>query len=217
MNISTYIKTVIFDMDGLLIDSEQYWYQTTETFFTKYNKPFHQSVHMQIRGKSMHDIIAYFKREYGFVGDTEELIAERKRMLYELLLHKVQLMDGASALIQALHHRGIPLAIATAAHKREMAEQMLTKMGVRSLFSVILCGEDVKKNKPAPDIYLQTAKLLHVDPKVCLVLEDTATGVVAGKSAGMTVFGVNSDEAFHEGLKNAGADKILKSLSEIQV
>ncbi len=217
MKIPSHIKAVIFDVDGLLIDSEPYWYQTTETFFDKHNKPFHKSVHMEIRGKGLHDIIEYFKSEHGFEGDTEELIDERKKMLYELLLHKVELMEGANALIHKLNERGFSLAIATAAHKRNMVEQMLTKLEVQSLFSVILCGEDVKKNKPAPDIYLQAAKLLRVDPKVCLVLEDTATGVLAGKSAGMKVFGVNSDKAFHQGLKNAGADTILNSLSEIQV
>ncbi|HSA83940.1 MAG TPA: HAD family phosphatase [Patescibacteria group bacterium] len=215
--IPAFIKAVIFDVDGLLIESEPYWYQTTEAFFEKYNKPFHEDIHKQIRGKSLHDIMEYFKKEYGFVGDTKELIVERKAMLYEVLLDNVALMEGSQVLLHDLHKKGIPMAIATAAHKRDMIEKMLEETGVQSMFSVVLCGEDVAKNKPAPDIYLLAAKQLHVAPKACLVLEDSATGVLAGKSAGMTVYGINGEREFHKGLEEAGADKIFTSLAQIHI
>jgi len=83
-------------------------------------------------------------------------------------------------------------------------------------FSVIVSSDQVKKGKPYPDVYLFTAKLLFLEPNDCLVLEDTVNGVLAGKAAGMEVFGVNKDEKIKKELKNAGADKVFSSLLEIK-
>lgn len=217
MNILKNIKAVIFDVDGLLIDSEPYWYRTTEAFFAKHNKPFHEKIHEHIRGRGLHEIIEYFKKEHGFVGNTETLVAERKAMLYKLLLANVQLMEGAEKIIRHLHKEGMPLAIATSAHEKEIAKQMLSKFGIADMFSVIVCGEDVKKGKLAPDIYLLTAKLLQISPQDCLVFEDAPNGAIAGKAAGMIVYGINKDEYFFNKLKETGADKVFHSLSEVGI
>ena len=217
MKIPRQIKAVIFDVDGLMIDSEPYWYQTTEAFFKKYNKPFHPSIHSHIRGRGLHDIIEYFKKEHGFVGDTDALVAERKEMLYELLLKDVALMEGAEELISKLYKKRMPLAIATSAHTKDKLELMLNKFGIVKMFKFFVSGEDIKKAKPAPDIYLKTAELLHVDPSFCLVFEDAPNGVKAGKAAGMIVYGINKDEDFYSKLIEVGADEVFHSLKEVTV
>jgi HAD superfamily hydrolase (TIGR01509 family) len=213
--IPTHIRAVIFDVDGLLIDSEPYWRQTTKAFFAKYNKPFHENVHRHIMGMGLREIIEYFKHEHGFIGETEALVKERIEMLYELLLKDVVLMEGVEELIRKLHKKGMPLAIATSAHIKEKTQLMLGKFGLEEMFTVFVSGEDVHKAKPAPDIYLKTADLLAVNPKDCLVLEDAPKGVQAGKAAGMYVIGVNKDERIFNELKEAGADSVCHSLEEV--
>jgi len=217
MKIPSTIKAVIFDVDGLLVDSEPYWHQTTEAFFKKHKKPFHQSIHSHIRGRGLHDIIEYFKKEHGFVGDTEALVAERKEMLYKLLFKDVVLMEGAEELIKTLYKKGMPLAIATSAHTKDKLELMLNKFGILKMFKFFVSGEDVQKAKPAPDIYLKTAELLKISPEYCLVFEDAPNGVIAGKAAGMTVYGINKEEDLYSKLKEAGADKVFRSLKEVTV
>jgi len=90
-------------------------------------------------------------------------------------------------------------------------------VGLEAYFSVLVSGDDVPKSKPAPDIYLRTAELLHVAPEQCLVLEDAPNGVAAGKAAGMTVIGVNQDENMHKKLKEAKADEVVHTVEEIAV
>lgn len=217
IKIPDYIQAVIFDVDGLLIDSEPYWHKTTEIFFAKHNKPFTTDVHHRIMGLGLREMMEYFKKEHGFTGDIDEMVTERKELVYAMLLKEVKLMDGAEELIRALHKKGYPLAIATSAHTQDKTVLMLGKFGLAELFAFYVSGEDVKKAKPAPDIYLQTAKLLKIAPKNCLVLEDAPNGVIAGKAAGMYVIGVNKDQRIAKGLTAAKADVVVESLQEIQI
>jgi HAD superfamily hydrolase (TIGR01509 family) len=217
MKIPSYIKAVIFDMDGLLIDSEPYWTKADAEFAQRHGKKYTQEINKRIIGLNHRTVMEILRKEYDLAGNTEELIKERRDILYEKLFKNISYMEGAEKVIQALFSKGYPLAVATAGFPREKIIEILKKLQATSYFSVLVSGYDITHGKPAPDIYLKTAELLHVDPSECLVLEDAPNGVLSGKAAGMTVFGVNSDEAFHKGLKNAGADNILKSLSEIQV
>lgn len=215
MKIPSHIKAVIFDMDGLLIDSEPYWKKTTEAFFAKHNKPFHPRVHEYAHGRGLRDIVEYFKSEWGFEGDTDALIAERKQVLYELLLKELALMEGADKLIRALHKKRIPLAIATSGHSRERTKEILGKVGLEKIFAVLVSGEEVSHAKPDPEIYVKTAKLLTVKSENCLIFEDAPNGVLSGKDAGMFVIGVNTEQEIAEKLQKSGADKVVASLKEV--
>jgi HAD superfamily hydrolase (TIGR01509 family) len=215
MKIPQHIKAVLFDMDGLLIDSEPYWRRTTEAYFAKYNKPFSDEVHRHIMGRGLRDIIEYFKSEWGFVGDTDAMIVERKEMLYTYLLDNLTLMDGAETLIKALHKKGFLLAVATSGHSVEKTKEIVGTFGLEKCFRVFVSGDDVPNAKPAPDIFLKAAEALAVAPKNCLVFEDAPNGVKAGKAAGMTVYGVNADETIYNKLKRANADYVCSSLLDI--
>ena len=217
MKIPHDIKAVIFDMDGLMIDSEPYWEKTTMALFAKQNKPYSPIINEYAHGRGLRDVIEYFKREWGIVGETDALIAERKEMLYEFLLNDLSFMEGAQELIRAIHKKSIPLAIATSAHVKERTNEILSKVDLAKVFAVTVSGEDVKKGKPAPDIYLKTAELLNIDPSQCLVFEDAPNGVIAAKAAGMTVYGINKDEDFYSKLKEVGADEVFRSLKEVTV
>lgn len=159
MKIPKHIKAVIFDMDGLLIDSEPYWRQTTEAYFAKHNKPFSDEVHRHIMGRGLRDIIEYFKSEWGFEGDTDAMIVERKELLYTYLLENLTLMEGAEELIRALHEKSIPLAIATSGHSVEKTKQIVQKFDLEKCFTLFVSGDDVPNAKPSPDIYLKNRKV----------------------------------------------------------
>lgn len=217
MKIPSHIKAVIFDMDGLLIDSEPYWEKTTEAFFAKHNKPLSPAVYEYTLGRGLRDVVEYFKREWGFEGDTDTLIAERKETLYTFLLKDLAFMKGAEELIRAIRKDRLLLAIATSAHSHERTKEILSKADLDKFFPVLVSGDDVKEAKPAPDIYLKTAELLKINPKDCLVFEDAPNGVKAGKAAGMTVYAVNKDESMYSKLKKAGADAVFQSLKEVTV
>jgi len=215
MSIPSYITAAIFDMDGLMINSEPYWAMADKAFFEKYKKPYNSEINLHIMGRGQREIIEYYKKEFGFIGDTSALIIERKNLLYTFLFSNISLMEGVEDIIKFLYQHDIILAVATSGHTTEMAKKILEKVDLGKYFSVVISGDDVAKSKPAPDIYLKTAKILHVDPSECLVFEDASNGVRAGKAAAMTVYGINNGEEIYNKLKEAGADKVFKSMREI--
>src|SRR5690242_14626248 len=128
MKIPSHIKAVIFDMDGLLIDSEPYWEKATEAHFARQKKQFSPIVFEYTLGIGVRDVIEYFKREWGFEGDTDELILERKEILYEFLFKDLSFMEGAEKLIRSIYGKRIPLAIATMGHYRDKLVLILAKL-----------------------------------------------------------------------------------------
>jgi 16S rRNA pseudouridine516 synthase len=215
MKIPRTIKAVIFDMDGVLIDSEPYWMRANEDFFSLHNKKHTPEVTHKIMGMGHKDIMERFKEEYGFDGDTDALIAQRKAFLYKKLLPEISLMEGARDLITDLQKRKFPMAIATGGHGREKMKELLAILKIDNAFKEIVTADEVAHGKPAPDIFLKAGASLKVDPSSCLIFEDAPNGVLAGKAAGMTVFAVNQDTEWRKKLQEAGADMVFKSLLEI--
>jgi len=215
MTISSHILAVIFDMDGLMIDSEPYWAKADKVFLEGHSIPYTPQINLHIMGMGQREIVEYYKKEFGLTGDTKELIHERRELLYTFLLANVHLLEGVEEIVTFLYKKGLPLAIATTGHTREKARKILEKVGLESYFHIIVSGDDVPKGKPAPDIYFKAAELLQMDPTVCLVFEDAPNGVKAGKAAGMTVYGVNKDEKIYRKLKEAEADEVFGNLKDV--
>ncbi len=215
MNIPSAVKAVIFDMDGLMIDSEPYWAMADKAFFEKYKKPYTLEINVHIMGMGQQEIMEYYKKEFGFVGDTWSLVTERKKLLYEFLLPNVTLLEGVKEIVHSLYQEEVTMAVATSGHTVERAQSILGRVGLHKYFSLVVSGDDVEKSKPAPDIYLKTAELLYVEPSVCLVFEDAPNGVIAGKAAGMVVYGINKDDKILTKLQESGADKTFRSFLEI--
>lgn len=211
------VKAVIFDLDGLLLDSEPVWMEVSRRFFKKYKLVDHKDLNVKGHGTGMREFIELVKQYTGLKGDTETFLREYRDMFYTLFRssERFRLMEGAEELIEVLQEQQIPLAIATGGHKREKVIEMLKKFRLESVFSVIVSSDDVKKGKPAPDVYLLTAKKLKTDPKYCVVLEDSANGVKSAKAAGMKAIGINSDYALQKRLEEADADIVTPSLEAI--
>ncbi len=206
---------VIFDLDGLLVDSEPAWARADELFLARRNVTYAGDLDQLLLGVGQQEALGVFRRRFGIRGSDEELIAERRGLLYQVLLADLRVMDGARELVKHLSRSGMDLAVATGGHDGERARDILRRAGLAGCFPLVVSSDEVKRGKPHPDVFLLTAERLGVVPADCVVLEDAPNGVVAARRAGMRVIGVNSDERVREDLGRSGADAVVASLKEI--
>lgn len=208
------VKAVIFDLDGLLIASEDLWQKTDTEFLRRRDIIYDPKTRSKIRGTGQREAIEIYKKEFGIKGEVKNLIDERRNIFYSLAKAKLNLLPGVGRLIEELHLKDYILAVATGGHTKEKIKEILNQFGLSNYFSLLISSDEVKHGKPAPDVYLATATRLGVQPLNCLVLEDAVNGVLAAKAAGMKVFGVNKDLEIRRQLKEAGADRIFTDLKE---
>jgi len=207
------IKGVIFDLDGLLIDSEPCWREADFLMAKKYHFPLTDEFRKQLRGMGIKECSQIFIKTFKLPVTNQVLTKARLEFLYKILLKELRLMPFALPLIKKFKQKGYVLALATAGHQAIMAEKILNTLTVADYFSFIISGLEVKKSKPAPDIFLEAAKRMSLLPNQCIVIEDAVNGIMAARGAGMKVIGVNKDEKMRKSLKEAGADFIYKNLN----
>jgi HAD superfamily hydrolase (TIGR01509 family) len=210
-------KAVVFDMDGLLINSESIWRSARVMLLKAHGIRNPLENDSTTMGMGLKEAVTIYKDRYGFTQDISTLMKEYRQYVYSLIFENIatMLMPGAKELTQYLFAKKKLLGIATGGHTKEKVEEILDTLHLRSYFSVIVSCDDVVHGKPAPDVYYATAKGFGVTPKEIVVLEDAPNGVIAGKLAGMTVIGVNSDQAWSNKLYKAGANLVIESLKEL--
>ncbi|MCI8637923.1 MAG: HAD family phosphatase [Coprococcus sp.] len=210
------IDAILFDMDGTLVDSMWVWSSVDEDYIEKYNLTVPEDFLQQMEGKSFTETAQYYLDVFPTIPLTlEELKKEWCEMALDKYIHDVQMKDGAEQFIRRAHGLGIRLGIATS-NDRTLAQQTLEARGISQFFDVISTSCEVKKGKPAPDVYLEAAKRLGVAPEKCLVFEDVPMGILAGKNAGMKVCAVDDDfSRCQEARKKELADYYICSYDEI--
>ncbi len=181
------IKAVIFDVDGTLIDSMWIWKQVDIEFLGKRGIALPERLQMEIEGMSYSETAVYFKERFNLPESLEEIKEEWRLMAEDYYKCHIQLKSGAKEFLKLLYDKGLTLGIATS-NSRELVDCMLANHGIRKYFSNIRTSCEVEKGKPYPDVYLKVAEDMGIDPCHCLVFEDTLSGVMAAKSAGMRVF-----------------------------
>eukprot|EP00252_Welwitschia_mirabilis_P026447 TRINITY_DN868_c0_g1_i1.p1 TRINITY_DN868_c0_g1~~TRINITY_DN868_c0_g1_i1.p1 ORF type:complete len:235 (+),score=58.26 TRINITY_DN868_c0_g1_i1:224-928(+) len=214
------ITHVLFDMDGLLLDTEKFYTVVQERILERYGKKFDWSLKAKMMGKKAIDAACIFITENGLEGtlSPEEFIIEREDMLQNMFPES-ELMPGVERLIKHLYRHQIPMAVATSTHQRHFELKTTKHKDLFSLMHHIVKGDDsdVKQGKPAPDIFLAAAKRFEEplpNVKNVLVFEDAPTGVAAAKNAGMPVVMV-PDPRLDRSLC-AEADQVLDSLMDFQ-
>jgi HAD superfamily hydrolase (TIGR01509 family) len=184
-----HLAAVLFDNDGLTLDTEPAWTRAEKALFARYGETFTMAHKRELLGTAPVDAAAKLERMLGRPGDEMNL------ELYELVLEEVaagvEPMPGAVALLAALRAAGVPIGLVSNS-RRGFVERGLRAAGLDGAFAVIVTAEEVARPKPAPDAYVAAAVALGAAPSECAVLEDSPTGLAAGRAAGALTIGVPS-------------------------
>lgn len=191
-------KAVIFDLDGTLIDSMGIWLQVDIEYLEKRNIPVPDDLFEDVpEGNSFNEICQYFKDKFNLPDSIEEIGAEWTEMVSEHYETEIKLKPGALKLIKFLHANNVKMGIGTS-NSKYLAETVLKANDVIHYFASIVAGCKEIKGKPYPDIFLNSAEELRIDPARCLVIEDTLQGIIAAHNGGMDAFAIFDDNDTHD-------------------
>jgi HAD superfamily hydrolase (TIGR01509 family) len=207
------VAGIIYDMDGLLLDTEPFYTRVAQSIAARYGKTFDWSVKVQMIGKRATDSAPIFTKTLGLPITPEEYLEARKVML-EALFPEAEPMPGAVRLTEHLHRCGVPQAVATSSDSRYFALKTSRHTSWFRIFQCIVIGDDpgVKNGKPAPDIFLRASERLGVSPGACLVFEDSPVGIEAARNAGMAVIAVPDPDVNRDLFR--AADCVLRDLND---
>lgn len=209
------MKAVIFDMDGVIIDSEPIHFevdiQTMKDFGCSISK---EELNKYV-GTTNEYMFTDIKNKYKLDKSVEEIINYRTEIVKRKVIESdLAPIEGIVDLLKDLKDKNILAAIASSS-PRDFIEVVVSKFGIKDYFSCILSGEEVENGKPAPDIYLETAKKLGIAPEEGVVIEDSKNGVIAAKEAGMKCIGFKNINSGEQDLSKA--DCIVNSILDVKI
>ncbi len=204
---------VIFDNDGLLLDTESVWTRAEQDLFERRGIDFTAEHKRELVGTSAEIAAGVLERRLGELGKGADLIEELNELVVAELEHGVEAMVGARELLHSLKERGTPIGLVSNSPLL-FVRRSLEIVGFSDRFDVVLSAHEVAAPKPAPDPYLEACRRLGVEAGPAVVaLEDSPTGVAAARAAGLTVIGIPS----LEGIELAEAHEIAESLLDVVV
>jgi HAD superfamily hydrolase (TIGR01509 family) len=207
-------SAVVFDLDGVLVDSEQVWDGVREELAHERGGRWHPGAQRDMMGMSSPEWSRYMHERIGLAEAPEEI----NRIVVERMLERYDSgppwIEGAIAAVHRLA-AGFPLGLASSSN-RELIEAVLEAGGIAGLFRVTVSSEEVARGKPAPDVYLEAARRLRLDPAACVAIEDSHNGIRSAKDAGMACIAIPNAH-FPPGEVAAEADLRLGSITELSV
>lgn len=207
-------KAVIFDMDGLLIDSEPYWKQAEKLVFGKLGLNLTDSMLQQVMGFRLNEVVKYW---YDYQSWPNPDLAQTERdvlhTVKQLILDHADAMPGVQSVLKELSQTDLKLAIASSS-SMSLIQAVVQKLEIEPYFDVLWSAEYESFGKPHPGIFLSTANKLGVAPSDCWVIEDSINGVIAAKAARMKCLAVPDATQLNDP-RFAIADKVIPSLETL--
>lgn len=205
------IKGVIFDLDGVIVSTDDFHYEAWKKIADEENIYFDREINNRLRGVSRMESLEIIleKATKTYTEEEKEVLAERKNTVYvENLenLNEKNILNDVLLVLDKLKKKGIKIAIGSSSKNTKL---ILEKIGLRDAFDEIADGSEIKNSKPSPDVFLLAAQKLQLPPKYCAVVEDASAGIAAANAAGMLSFGVG------DASKDMNADHRLNELKEI--
>jgi len=204
------IEAVVFDLDGVLVDSEQVWDEIRETLARERGGRWHERAQVDMMGMSSGEWSRYMHDVIGLADAPEDINAEVVERILARYRQELPLVDGGVDAVERLAP-DFHLAVASSSN-RPVIDAVLDTAGLSELFEVTVSSDEVERGKPAPDVYVEAARRLGVAPERCAAVEDSANGIRSARAAGMRVIAIPNhryppaDEAL------AAADVVLESL-----
>jgi HAD superfamily hydrolase (TIGR01509 family) len=206
------IQAVVFDFDGLLVDSEPVQYEAWETYIARFGTELPAELRERMYGTRLVESAALVAEELRLPVSAIEIARDRDELFLAIIPGRIHPKRGALNLIAELKRRHISVALATSGH-RHYVDLACASAGLSGAFDIEVTGDMVSRGKPHPETYLTAAKMLQVPASACLVLEDSPQGVAAALAAGMTVFAV--PDATVPGADLSAACAVLESLDDV--
>ena len=178
------IKAVIFDMDGVIFDTERIYLEDWTTVFKEYGYDMKRELYISVMGKGRKKVKEVFKETFGDALPIEEMYIKKDELLFQRIKEGIALKEGVFEILDFLETSGYKIALATSAKKHRLNEQFI-KSSISKKFDVVVCGDDVTNSKPDPEIFLKAASLLDIKPEECTVIEDSQAGIRSAYNAKM--------------------------------
>ncbi len=218
------INTVIFDMDGVLLDSEPIHQRVNQNYFKLLGTPVSQDFYQKnFIGLPVEQMLIYLKKEHNLTRSVDEMLRECGQLLFEDFERSaLRPAEGVDHLLGELKKRKFNLAVGSSSSP-ELISLIIGKLGLDKYFDHLVSGYQVERGKPHPDLFLRIAEIFQADPLQCAVIEDSSLGLQAAVSAGMKTVGVENPESAQDmagalikvqGFSQPERDLILQSLLE---
>jgi HAD superfamily hydrolase (TIGR01509 family) len=212
MNLPNNIKAVMFDMDGVIFNTEDIAHEVFSLLAERFNSVFNEDHHKAILGTSEKFWSEYICNTFQFPLSPEEFRNEFWNEMYRASDSQLRLMSGIPRIFDELEEKGIKIALVTSTPMHQTKE-LLEKFGLFDRFLVKITGDQIKNGKPDPEPYVKAIQMLNLQAHECVVIEDAISGVKSGKAAGCYVIAVPTKHAL--GLDYSMADRIVSSLDDI--
>lgn len=207
-------QAVIFDMDGIIIDSEPLWRRAEIGVFEKYGCFLTEDMCRSTMGLKLTQVVEHWQRKFGYDDETRTaLFAGIHKEVIRLVNTEGKAFEGLHELLEHLKQRQYKIALASGS-THEIIHAVVSKLNILEYFEVIRSGDDEVYGKPHPQIFINTAQSLKVEPQDCWVIEDSVNGVIAGRAARMKVIAMPEKEMKANPVFKI-AERIVASLTEV--
>ena len=207
------VAAVVFDLDGVLVDSESVWDEVRKRFTEENGGHWHEGAQRDMMGMSSVEWSRYVRHRLGVQMEPERISAKVSDRVAELYRERLPLLPGAVEAVRALAAKW-PLGLASSSN-RHVIDLVLEEAGIADAFRATVSSEEVGAGKPAPDVYLAAAERLHVEPSACVAIEDSTNGIRSAHAAGMAVIAVPNRDFPPDPDALELADVVLDSLTEL--